>query len=85
MTSYTKNFAQQIITVFTTISVKLFNVLFTKLCNNLVALELQASFDSTIVQTLGQNLKNDMKTVYCILKYTQIVYSYNDFVQRGIW
>ena len=76
--SLPKGFAQQIITVFTTVSVDQFNNLFTKLCNDLIALELQAFIDSSMVQSSGLKLKNNIQTVDYVLKYAQRVY--NDFV-----
>ena len=77
-----ENFAQQIVTVFTTTSVAPFNDLFIKLRTNLVSMELQASINITMVST-GLYLENNMKIVDYVLKYTFTVYT--DFVQRGIW
>ena len=78
-----EDFAQQFITVFTTTSVNQFNDLLIKLHNDLIALELQASINSTMVQVSGLKLKNNIKTVYYVLKYACTVYS--NFVQQGIW
>lgn len=63
-----KDFLQQIITVFTTTSVDQFNKLFTKLCNNLIAIELQSSIYSIMVQASVLNPKNNTKVVYYVLR-----------------
>ena len=80
--TFPEDFGQQIITIFTTTSVDQFNDLFTKLCNNLIALELQASIDFTMVQAPGLKLENNIQTVYNVLKYTRTVYK--KFVQQRI-
>ena len=77
-----EDFAQQIITVFTTTSVTRFNDFFLKLCANLVSMELQTFIDITMVSTCLY-LKNNTKTVDYVLKYARTVY--NNFIQRGIW
>ena len=79
-----EDYAQQIITIFTTISVPDFNNLFTKLCTDLISIELQASINNSLITLVGGiNLKNDMKTVHYVLKYARLVY--NNFVQKGEW
>ena len=59
-----KDFAHQIITIFTTMKVGQFNDLFIKLCNSTIALELQlqASIDSTMVY--GINIGAETQEYY---------------------
>ena len=74
-----EDYAKKFITIFTTTSVAQFNALFDKLLTNLISMELQASINMPMLST-GVYLKNNMKTVNCVLKYTCTVY--NDFSQK---
>ena len=57
-----EDYAQQIITIFTTTSVSAFNNLFDKLHTDLISMELQASINMSMLST-GVHLENNMKTV----------------------
>ena len=78
---FPEDYAQQIITIFTTTSVQEFNYLFDNPLTNLRSMELQASINMSLLST-GINLENNMKIVDYVLKHTHTVY--NDFVQKGM-
>ena len=76
------SYAQQIITIFTTTNIPVFNDLFDKLCTNLISMKLQASINMSMLST-GINLENNMRVVDYVLKYAQTVYS--DCTQKEMW